>query len=72
MSIDKEKNTVSWLNQQLEITKGLNADLNNRLAKLMSKTRFYKDLPIKDDYDRGFYKAFEIVELLLKGENIDT
>lgn len=72
MSIDEQKNTVSFLNQQLEIERGKNAVLNQYLAKLMSSIKFYKDLPIKDEYDRGFYKAFDIVELILKGESIDN
>ena len=72
MSIDNEKNTVPFLNQQLEIERGKNAILNNSFAKVMSAIRFYKDLPINNEYDKGFYKGFEIVEMILKGEFVDN
>ena len=72
ISIDNEKNTVPFLNQQLEIERGKNAILNNSFAKVMSAIRFYKDLPISNEYDKGFYKAFEIVEMILKGEFVDN
>ena len=71
MSIDEQKNTIPFLNQQLEIERGKNKLLNDRFAKVMSSIRFYKDLPINNEYDKGFYKAFEIVESVLKGEFID-
>lgn len=72
MSIDNGKNNVLWLNNQLEAVKAKNQVLSKNFATLMSKVRFYKDLPVNTDYDKGFYKAFEIVEKLLTKDYQDS
>ena len=71
MSIEEHKNNVLWLSQQLELQKSKNAENSKILCNLMSKVRFYKDLPINSDFDKGFYKAFEIVEKLLQNKSIE-
>ena len=46
-----------------------NASLKLKQTQFLDLIRFYKSLSLDNDFDRGFYKAFEIMEQYLLQNN---
>lgn len=62
-----ERNRIVTLEHERDCLRLKNAKLVNFYRNLSDKVEFYKDLPINTEYDKGFNKAFEMVQKFLKG-----
>lgn len=69
VKIDKDFNTD--ILKVLSDVQLKNVNLVNQIREFNKKIDFYMNLSIDSEYERGFYRAFEIMKSLLNGGDVN-